>query len=804
MSFLNRQLCNNQRSNDWKQLRKRLITATDIANYKDGKDFLNSKFNKITNKEANRAMEHGNLTEDISRIIFNKMYDVNVQECGLISHSEYDHIAASPDGYFYFQGNKKPHLIEIKNVYKRVIKNLIPYKYWVQMQIQLFCTELQYCYYFETSIKFKEIITEDDKQKYKYWGLCKNELKNKGRFWYLDNYYCNKVERNDKWLSDNLQNFLDMYNKLKRTYSSRGRKRKFNEMNEESNQTDYYLNEHYMINYVNNNTFSDFMNMYALKKYSNINQDMNPFLRGVTNYNKEWSRKLRQNLVSNYKTQYSIKIIPEKIFLPYDVQLDLHKLTLDAMNNNYDIIINPYLIDLENKMFLNTFAFVKGKVLIQETNISNIRPNIYYPYIFKKKRLIVFANRPNKLTNGSNMREIKCSALYNIDMLNKFQTTKIHKAYILGFGYQFKNMKIDFNISNELFKNKVQYVSSYEEPELQQKCKSALKWLNICRKYGKDWDIFNLDTTVPVKFRRLLLPNVCNKDRWYKIKKQLAEEQDDVGLFWQIGSEKRRELHFYGIYSWKDEQFLEYIDSKFKKNAGTMKEMIRMSKDNDAPGIYLPNGKIKQKQNKWGHPHRLKFYVDFETINTSVYHMEIIYLIGMVVEFPNGDFNYISYFVPELTLENEMDIIERWMIDMKRLTRRYARGRYTPNIFCWGNAETQMLNSALKRIQSLNRDSEIYDISFIDMCQEFKQQPILIKGAKEGFGLKNILKKMVENELIEEVKYEVVCNRGDQSIICALEYYNRKDNDIKNSLIHYNEIDCIALMKIVNKVREYC
>ena len=47
MSFLDRQLCNDQRSPLWKHMRKALITATDVSNYKDGKDFIKSKFNKI-------------------------------------------------------------------------------------------------------------------------------------------------------------------------------------------------------------------------------------------------------------------------------------------------------------------------------------------------------------------------------------------------------------------------------------------------------------------------------------------------------------------------------------------------------------------------------------------------------------------------------------------------------------------------------------------------------------------------------------------------------------------------------------
>ena len=824
MSFLSRQLTKGQNNDNlWKMLRKKIITATDVSNEKVSNNFLKNKFNNTFNKRAETAMRHGVLTEDITKYIFNKIYNVKIKDCGLIHHPIYkNQLAASPDGYFYLTdgfGNEivdiEPCLIEIKNPFSRVINFLVPYKYWVQIQIQLCCTDLKICYYVETSIKFKEIFTEDDKKIYKYWGECKGDLKSDGKYWYLDNIFIHKVERDDIWLKENMKYFLNMYNKLQNYHNnlqktrtrSRSRKRSFKEMEYENSEInkEYYLDENYMHNYVNNDTLSDYLNMYAKSKY-NFKPELNPFLREVANWNKECSGILRNNLFENYNLTYNIIQLPQKAVTHFDVPYDLHKMTLRYMENNNDIILNPFLIDKKNKMFVNTFAFVKGRVLCQETNICDIDSDLYYPYIFKKKRLKTYSNEVNKLTNHIDMKELKCNALYHIEILNKFQHKKIDRAFILGWGYEVKEQKLSINTETELFKNKVQYVIYKDEEDLIEKSRRAFKWIKLCREKGRKWDIYNMEDTVPKKYRRYLLPNICNKNIWNNIKKDLAEKHDDVGLIWGIGSEKRRQLHSMDIYSWKDDNFSTYVEETFKKRRKIINHIIQMNKNKNSPLIFLPNKKIQNKINDWHLEGRLDFFVDFETINTSVSKNEIIYLIGMSVKFPNGDIDYLSYFVPELTIEHELEIVKRWMVDMKRLTNRYCRGKnkYEPSVFCWGNAEIQMLNSALNRFIEYDSNLNLSHINFIDMCKMFKDEPILIKGAKEGFGLKIILANMVKNNLIEKIKYEDFCNRGDISITHALDYYKRKDNDIKNAIIRYNEIDCIALMKIVEKIREFC
>lgn len=792
-TFIKREIVESQGSNLWLKTRKNMVTSTDISFSKSGGDFIKRKLSdSIVN---NKATNHGTLLEPISKLIFNKIYNVQIQDCGLIKHKKYN-IGASPDGYFYWPNTTIPMLIEIKNPYSRPITNLVPYNYWMQMQSQLFVTDLPICYYFETVIKFKKILTEQDKKNYEFYGKCNGDLKDLGNFWYLENYFETKCERDDIWIQNNLKYFENLCYKLKKNKS---RKRNFTEMLSTDIKPLFYYNENSMHNYFNNDTLSDWLDMYSYK--FKISREVNPFLKSVSKYNKICTGNLRKNLYQHYKFKYNIVRIPQISLNNFskNIPIELHDMTIRCMEKNYDIIVNPLLIDTKNTSYINVFAFVKGHVLCKETNIDGINKNAYYPYIFKKKRLKINSKDFNQLSNCASMRELKCSAVFQYQNLKKYQKENIDRVFILGFGYEIKNKKYDFNLNNELFKNKIHFIKIENEEELSQKCKNAFSWLNLCKTEGDKWDIYNLNT-VPEKWKHYLLPNTCNKNSWSNIKKDLSEKMDDVGLFWNIGSSHRRDLHAKKIYSWKDPKFLNYIDQKFNKNANMMKHMVSISKNPNSPSIFLPNKKIKNLVNNWNISNRLEFYIDFETINTSVSNKEIIYLIGMSVKLPNGEKEYYSYMIRELTLEEEASIIQEWVKDMNKLEKKYAHN-YIPNLFCWGNAEIQMIESLMYR----HRYKPLkIDINFIDMCKMFRSEPILIKGAKEGFSLKHILKNMVNNKLIEEIKYEDFCNRGDISIVHALEYYKTKNNKIQKDLIEYNRIDCVALMKIVDKVREFC
>jgi len=84
-----------------------------------------------------------------------------VYDCGRIRHETNSKLAASPDGIIIECDDEKKvgRLIEIKCPYTRKSNNIIPFPYWVQMQIQMEVTNLVECEYIEV-----EILSKNPKQ----------------------------------------------------------------------------------------------------------------------------------------------------------------------------------------------------------------------------------------------------------------------------------------------------------------------------------------------------------------------------------------------------------------------------------------------------------------------------------------------------------------------------------------------------------------------------------------------------------------------------------------------------------------
>ena len=92
---------------------------------------------------------HGKKYEEIATRLYRKEFNTDVIEFGLIAHSRINWLAASPDGI-----TPNGVMLEIKCPYSRKIEEGVPpIWYWVQMQHQLFCVDLDECDFLECQIK---------------------------------------------------------------------------------------------------------------------------------------------------------------------------------------------------------------------------------------------------------------------------------------------------------------------------------------------------------------------------------------------------------------------------------------------------------------------------------------------------------------------------------------------------------------------------------------------------------------------------------------------------------------------------
>jgi putative phage-type endonuclease len=161
-----------QKSKEWFDMRNNMITASSGAaalgesKYDTLESFI---YEKVFGREfnENKFVHHGKKYEHIATMLYQHIYNVKVGEFGLLRHPNIDFIGASPDGIcsaYTLDGKRGSPLlgtmVEIKCPMTREIKTsgdvkdgICPYYYWVQVQLQLQCCDLQRCDFIQLNIK---------------------------------------------------------------------------------------------------------------------------------------------------------------------------------------------------------------------------------------------------------------------------------------------------------------------------------------------------------------------------------------------------------------------------------------------------------------------------------------------------------------------------------------------------------------------------------------------------------------------------------------------------------------------------
>lgn len=236
-----------QKSAEWYEIRKNLITASDFAQalgegkfgtqkqlYKKKCGFDDDAFNPNL-----PPLKWGNMFEYVAQTIYSQRNSVTIHEFGIIKHPHYDFFGASPDGI-----TENGVMLEIKCPFKRKINGEIPTQYYYQIQGQLDVCDLDECDYFEcefddvivTELSFKNmngvfesgVILERPGPIYTYSEIKtvwkKGEIeqwvnKNKEEGDIIHNYRlttCNtmRVERDHNFIKEKLEQLREIWNKV--------------------------------------------------------------------------------------------------------------------------------------------------------------------------------------------------------------------------------------------------------------------------------------------------------------------------------------------------------------------------------------------------------------------------------------------------------------------------------------------------------------------------------------------------------------------------------------------------------------
>ena len=246
-----------QRSEEWYNMRKTLITASDFAQaLGDGKfgtqkqlfvkkcGFEEDKFNNNA-----PALRWGVMFEPLASDIYSRRNFCKLYEFGLLRHPTVEYFGASPDGI-----NECGVMLEIKCPFQRKITGEIPLQYFYQIQGQLDVCGLDECDYLECGFAMYEqekdfwkdkgnyekgIIIEykmnesDETTQFKYSKLllgapdqdtdikswiedqC-NETPNivNIHFWKIHTYNCSRIYRDNAFIQEKLGKMKDVWDTI--------------------------------------------------------------------------------------------------------------------------------------------------------------------------------------------------------------------------------------------------------------------------------------------------------------------------------------------------------------------------------------------------------------------------------------------------------------------------------------------------------------------------------------------------------------------------------------------------------------
>lgn len=161
-----------QRSKEWFEMRENKITASDGGTVL-GQSPYDAQYKFILKKTtdvpflSNRFCYHGKKMEEIATMIYAYRMNISIDEFGLLGHDKYSFLGASPDGICNkYKADEKTlskyvgRMLEIKCPLSRQILTegeikggICPIYYWIQVQLQLECCDLDECDFWQCNIR---------------------------------------------------------------------------------------------------------------------------------------------------------------------------------------------------------------------------------------------------------------------------------------------------------------------------------------------------------------------------------------------------------------------------------------------------------------------------------------------------------------------------------------------------------------------------------------------------------------------------------------------------------------------------
>ena len=449
--------------------------------------------------------------------------------------------------------------------------------------------------------------------------------------------------------------------------------------------------------------------------------------------------------------------------------------TLEYMEKGIPIINNAYLSN--NDLYGTTIFLVRSDYLY----LFNIQNDYNY-------------NRSSKFSKNYHycivdIRNIKLNKTNNIINSNK---NLYYKSQIILLSQLLANIQnMDTICSYCMTKNNDQYftLDILSDDRLDNLIMDGLKWYSDLKLYGHRLNPLYQSNTDHSYIN--LSPNLCNKDDypWSKAKQFISDYNKDITVLWNCNNINKQLAINRNIYRYDDPKLTSNILNKKGKQGIIIDKILSINKNND---IFFSPRRIKNYTNiEILRNNKTQFIVDFET--TKINNKNITVIIGCLAIFPDKTYEF-KTFIPNTynVEEEEYNILSEWINYMYSKTDSVL-------IHHWGNAEKCIYNYILNKY-NIN-DPKWKQIELNDMCELFKNEPIIIKGVY-SYGLKEICKVLYNNNIIKNIWDDNDID-GKLAMIYLYEEIQKKPQkklnqiSIIKDIIFYNKIDCIVLYELL-------
>lgn len=784
-----------QKTEKWYLERKKLLTASDVSTilecniYISAYELLLKKISYVE-QETNDAMKWGNLFEPIAVLIYEQKINERCFPIGLVKHKKYEWLGASPDGLL-LSGK----LLEIKCPVKRLIYNTVPYYYWIQTQIQMEVCDIDECDYFEC--KFTQYAKQEpDSSSY----INNGEV----IYYKLLEWNLQTIKRDKKWFSSivqKLQIFYEnmiYYRNIKdgikhfKIDTSKNLKRKYiNSVKDGSIYTkwDNWVSATRIYNYMIDDPIIDWLEIIHKSNISNHGA-CDTFQQCIMKNGLKFEQNIINIIKSKFKKSEFITIASYEEAKSYDKYLK----TVSCIKKKTPIIYQGVLHDYKHKLFGMPDLIVRCDYINKIFNdqvVKNPSKNHYRIIDIKFIKLNLCSNGKYLRNTGKTNAYKGQLYIYN-KILSTIQNYEPCKTYIIGKSWTFTKCSIQFN--GHSFDRPAHINYKNNDKFIRGKTSHAIKWIRELKTNSNNMVVYS---------RHELKPNMCNNDqKWYTIKKEIANNHNDITLLWHCGIKHRQIAESKGITNWKKYKGLtsEMLGVYGDKISSTLQIIIDMNQDIEQTEIITPKY-IKNNLFNWKTNKSLEFFIDFETINDTIceenaFNGSFIFMIGVGAVICNT-WVYKTFMANTLTKDGELTML----CEFHKYIEHYDSEK---SLWHWGNAEKYLYTSAI------NRNPEVLEkhnllVNWCDMLKIFHEEPIVSRGML-NFSLKSVVSSFYKNGFIDITYSNNNILNGLDAMVIAYNIYTKKCDIHKSKemcqIIQYNEVDVKALYYIISYLRK--